>query len=187
MKRHRSSEPTHAKMNPTSCLFGSRFAENPVFLLAGALLFYGKICQSAALFWFGLRDVGILYSGAINQRTIKISPAFLEQGSVEKIVVWAPTNCDPNKHEVGFIFAWSGSQLWTLIKYSRSKIKNKKPIAVDVLFKAYPIVPLSCRSNLAKRQTYLIWVCVLNSTVTSFETKVQTPIYANTRSPNLSL
>jgi hypothetical protein len=24
-------------MNPTSCLFGSRFAWNPVFLLAGAL------------------------------------------------------------------------------------------------------------------------------------------------------
>ncbi len=36
---------------------------------------------------------------------------------------------DPNKQEVGFIFAWSGSELWTVIKYSRSKIKNKKPIA----------------------------------------------------------
>ncbi len=31
-----------------------------------------------------------------------------------------------NKQEVGFIFAWSGSELWTLIKYSISKIKNKK-------------------------------------------------------------
>ena len=28
------------------------------------------------------------------------------------------------------------------MKYSRSKIKNKKPLAVDVLFKAYPVVPL---------------------------------------------
>jgi hypothetical protein len=35
------------------------------------------------------------------------------------------------------------------IKHSRSKIKNKKPIAVDILFKAYPMVTLSCRSNLA--------------------------------------
>jgi hypothetical protein len=34
-------------------------------------------------------------------------------------------------------------------KYSRSKIKNKKPIVVDVLIKAYPMLPLSCRSNLA--------------------------------------
>jgi hypothetical protein len=27
--------------------------------------------------------------------------------------------------------------------------QNQKPIAVDVLFKAYPMIPLSCRSNLA--------------------------------------
>ncbi len=31
---------------------------------------------------------------------------------------------------------------------SRVKLKNQKPIAVDVLFKAYPMVSLSCRSNL---------------------------------------
>jgi hypothetical protein len=31
---------------------------------------------------------------------------------------------DPNKQDVVFLFAWSGSELWTLIKYSRSKIKN---------------------------------------------------------------
>jgi hypothetical protein len=36
-------------------------------------------------------------------------------------------------------------------KYSRVKLKNHKPIAADVLFKAYPMVPLSCRSNLARR------------------------------------
>jgi hypothetical protein len=32
-----------------------------------------------------------------------------------------------------------------------SEIKNQKPLAVDVLFKAYPMVPLSCISNLARR------------------------------------
>jgi hypothetical protein len=37
--------------------------------LAGALLFDEKIRQSAPLFWFGLRDVGILYSRAVIQRT----------------------------------------------------------------------------------------------------------------------
>jgi hypothetical protein len=31
------------------------------------------------------------------------------------------------------------------------KIKNEKPIAVDVLFTAYSLVPLSCRSYLARR------------------------------------
>jgi hypothetical protein len=55
--------------------------------LAGALLFDEKIRQSAALIWFGLRDVGILYSKAVIQRTIDVSPAFLEHSSAEKIAV----------------------------------------------------------------------------------------------------
>jgi hypothetical protein len=55
--------------------------------LASALLFDEKICQSAALFSFGLQDVGILYSPAVIQRTIDVSPTFLEHGSKEKIAV----------------------------------------------------------------------------------------------------
>jgi hypothetical protein len=94
--------------------------------LTGALLFDEKIRQSAALFWFGLRDVGILYSWAVIRRSIDDSPAFLEHGSAEKIAVWAHANRDPNNQEVGLSFAWSGSELWTLIKYSRSKIKKIK-------------------------------------------------------------
>jgi hypothetical protein len=43
-----------------------------------------KIRQSAALFWFGLRDVGMLYSQAVIQRTIDVSPAFLELGSPKR-------------------------------------------------------------------------------------------------------
>jgi hypothetical protein len=55
--------------------------------LAGALSFDEKICQSSALFWFGLRNDGILYLRAAIQRTIDISPAFLEHGSAKKIKV----------------------------------------------------------------------------------------------------
>jgi hypothetical protein len=40
---------------------------------------------------------------------------FLTDSSVEKIPVWALANHNPNKQEVGFFFAWSGSELWTLI------------------------------------------------------------------------
>jgi hypothetical protein len=47
------------------------------------------------------------------------------------------------------IFVWSGSELWSLFKYSKLKLKNRKLIAVDVLFYAYLMVPLSWRSNLA--------------------------------------
>jgi hypothetical protein len=46
-----------------------------------------KKSASAALFWFGLRDVGLLYSRAVIQRTIDICAAFLERGSEEKIAV----------------------------------------------------------------------------------------------------
>jgi hypothetical protein len=46
-----------------------------------------KIRQSAAIFWSGLRDVGILYSRAVIQRIIDVSLAFLEHGSAEKMPV----------------------------------------------------------------------------------------------------
>jgi hypothetical protein len=55
--------------------------------LGGALLFDEKIRQSTAPFWFGLRDVGILNSRAVIQRTIGVSLAFLEHGLAEKITV----------------------------------------------------------------------------------------------------
>ncbi len=38
---------------------------------------------------------------------------------------------------------------WKLFQIFSTEIKKSKNIAVDVLLKAYPMVPLSCRSNLA--------------------------------------
>jgi hypothetical protein len=67
--------------------------------LAGALLFDEKIRQRTTLFWFELRDFGILHLRAEIQRTIVVTPAFLEHGSEEKIAVCAHTNRDPNKQE----------------------------------------------------------------------------------------
>jgi hypothetical protein len=55
--------------------------------LVGALLFDEKIRQNAALYWFGLRDVGTLYSQPGIQRTIDVSLALLEHGLAEKIPV----------------------------------------------------------------------------------------------------
>jgi hypothetical protein len=63
--------------------------------LAGALLFDEKIRQRTTLYWFGLRDVGILHSRAEIQRMIVVTPAFLEHSSEEKIAVCAhSTNRD---------------------------------------------------------------------------------------------
>ena len=85
-----------------------------------------------------IRDVGILYSRAVIQRTIVVSPAFLEHGSAEKITVGA--------HTVQSVIEQAGG-LEAFLYLSAQK--NKKSIAVDSLFKAYPMVLLSCRSNLA--------------------------------------
>jgi hypothetical protein len=87
LKILQSSVPLHTKLNPTSCLLRLRVAWNIFLLLAGARLFDEKIRQNVALFWFGLRDVGILYSRAAIQRPIVDFPAFLETSLAEKIAV----------------------------------------------------------------------------------------------------
>jgi hypothetical protein len=53
--------------------------------LAGALSFDENIHQSAALFWFGLRNDEVFYLRAAIQRTIDASPAFMEYGLAKKI------------------------------------------------------------------------------------------------------
>jgi hypothetical protein len=53
--------------------------------LACALLFDEKFRQSAALFWLGLQNDGISYLRAAIQRTIDVSPAFMEYGLAKKI------------------------------------------------------------------------------------------------------
>jgi hypothetical protein len=44
------------------------------------------------------------------------------------------SNRDPNKQEVGGFFVFSNSS---------SKLRKQKQIALDVLFKSYPMIPLS--------------------------------------------
>jgi hypothetical protein len=40
-------------------------------------------------------------------------------------------------------FLYEAAQIFELFSNSRSKLKNQKHIAVDVLFKTYPMIPLS--------------------------------------------
>ncbi len=72
-----------------------------------------KIHQSAALFWFGLRNDGIFYLRAAIQRTIDVRLEHIQT-----------VNCTSRR--IGGHFAWSGSELWSCFKYSRSKIKKLK-------------------------------------------------------------
>jgi hypothetical protein len=70
LRRDKSSEPLHTKTHLILLLVGITGCLNPFFLLAGALLFDEKIRQSSPLFWFGLRNDGILYIQAAIPRPI---------------------------------------------------------------------------------------------------------------------
>jgi hypothetical protein len=48
------------------------------------------------------------------------------------------------------VFLYEAAQNFELF-LNIKKSKNQKSIVIDVLFKAYSMVPLSCRSNLAGR------------------------------------
>jgi hypothetical protein len=68
--------------------------------MAGALLFKKKILQSAALFWFGWRDVGIIkkfYTPAVIRRTMIHSPTYFKTGLAKKIAACAHTSPMLNK------------------------------------------------------------------------------------------
>ncbi len=87
-----------------------------------------KIRQSAALFWFGLRDVRVLYSRAEIQKTIDVSPAFLEHGWTERwrfehtqTVIQTSRRLDSFLHEAAQNF-----ELITNIQDQKLKIKNLK-------------------------------------------------------------
>ncbi len=86
-----------------------------------------KKSTSDALFWFGMRDVEILSSRALIQRTIDVSPTFLEHGSAEKDC--GLSTCKPwSKQAEGWIhFCMKSAQnfeLWSNIQDQKLKIKN---------------------------------------------------------------
>jgi hypothetical protein len=79
----------------------------------------------------------------------------MEYGLAKKITVWRKRSrlehmqtMNRTSRRIRGIFAWSGSELLSNIQDQKLKIKN---IAVDVLLKGFPMIPLSRRSNLARR------------------------------------
>jgi hypothetical protein len=95
--------------------------------LAGALLFDEKIRQSAALFWLGMRNDEVRHSQAAIQRTIDVSPAFMEYGLAKKITAWAHANREPNKQEDWIQFCMKRLRTlrsFKIFKHERKKLKN---------------------------------------------------------------
>jgi hypothetical protein len=58
----------------------------------------------------------------------------------------------PGKGHQPDAFLYEAAQNFEIFsKFQDQNLKIQKPIAVDVLFQAYPMLPISCRSNLAGR------------------------------------
>ncbi len=93
--------------------------------MACTLVFDEKIRQSAVLFWFGLRDAAVLYLGAVIQRTIDVSPKFLEHGSLEKI---AACRWQTMVEQAGGLeaFLHKAAQKFKSIQIFKIKIKKSK-------------------------------------------------------------
>ncbi len=108
----------------SSCLFGSRFA------CAQAVIFFAKPYSiyagvTSIVLWIADWEWRTSSFRNPNQNRAALWRVFSSNKSVpanRKTGFYA--NCEPNKQEVGFIFEWRGSELWTLIKYSRPKIKT---------------------------------------------------------------
>jgi hypothetical protein len=135
--RVQNSELLHAKMNPTSSLFGSRFA------FTQTSIFSAKPCSKNAeetSIVLGLR----LMSKEVQHPTIQTKE---EQHFFHQINVSQPIGRhDSMQNGIRTSRRWD-----SFSNISRVKLKNLKPIVIDVLFKTYPMAPLSCRSNLAGR------------------------------------
>jgi hypothetical protein len=102
-----------------------------------------------------LRIVGFLqifYTQAVIPRTIVESPAFLEYVLGRKDRGLRPYNLW--SQQVGGLdaFLYEAAQNFELFsKIQGQNQKNQKPFAVDVFFRAFPMIPLWGWSNLAGR------------------------------------
>jgi hypothetical protein len=102
--RVQSSEPLHAKMNPTSCLFGSQFA------CAQTAIFSAKLCsknagETSIVLWITLVSKKIptpAVQTKIHSVLWRIFSANKSAPANRKTGFYA--NCDPNKQKVGLIF-----------------------------------------------------------------------------------
>ncbi len=105
-KRLQSSEPLHAKINPTSCLFGS-------FLPIGWLTFIWW--KSTALQYLGL-DCGMLKFFTLKPQSkeqLMSLPRFEHMQTVIR-----------TSRRIRGLFAWSGSELGSCFKYSALKLSS---------------------------------------------------------------
>ncbi len=109
-----------------------------------------KSTKMLLYFWFWLQDSLLTSCSPKNNWCLIFGTRF---GGKDRGL----STCKPwSKQPGGWIhFCMNRLRTWNSSQIFKIKNKIKKPIAVDVLFKTYPMVPLSCRSNLARRYLWI--------------------------------
>ncbi len=147
LRRLQSSEPLHAKMNPSPCLFVSWFAWKPLPIAWRTFIWWKnwpKCCT--ILVW-----IAGCWNSLLRSRNPKNNWCFSRIfGARFSGKVCGLSTCKPWSKQAGGWIHFCMKRLRTLNSFQIFKIKNKK-WKTYVLFKAYPMVTLSCRSNLAGR------------------------------------
>ncbi len=114
--------------------------ESFLLTMSGALFIWWKNTPKCCTMW-NVVILKIFYSLAVIQRTIVDSPG----SRFVQTVIRTSSRLDWFLHDAAQNFEVFSNNP------KKMKIKKSKTIAVDDLFKAYPMIPLSCRSNLARR------------------------------------
>ncbi len=74
-----------------------------------------------------LEFLHIFFSQVVIQRAIVDFPAFWRPVWGKRLRFVTMQSLTPTSRMIRCIFLWSGSELWSLFKNSRSKLKNQKP------------------------------------------------------------
>ena len=85
-----------------------------------------KIRQSAALFWFGLRNDEFFTCEPKSKEQLMSLPHLWSTVWRKRLRLEHMQTVNRTSRRIGGLFAWSGSELWSCFKYSRSKIKKLK-------------------------------------------------------------
>ncbi len=127
----------------SSYLLGLRFVQNPFFLLAGALSYDEKICQSVALFWFGLWDVRVSSNILLTSRNPKskcwLSRIFGDRFGGKDGGLWPYNTWSQQVEELyAFLYDSHADPIWLIVPF-RTKVESCRKWSTKSAWKIFII------------------------------------------------
>jgi hypothetical protein len=110
-----------------------------------------KKSSTAISFWFWILEKFSKFWAASHENASN-PPSYSAHGLHVHKPRSFPLNRAPQKARKSTIVLWITAREQNVQNWN---LQNQKPKAADVLYKAYPMIPLSCGSNLAGRYLYI--------------------------------